>query len=116
MRTRRPEGVVSLWDMLTLLSGGGAFGGALAAGRVHGGGARSLLICVLAGGGLAVLSVIAVHRAGHLAFRSLRLGDDSTTSGSLLPLLYFAKFLCVMALAPAISFMTVSALVRITVL
>jgi hypothetical protein len=36
--------MVSLWDLLTILSGASAFGGALAAAKIAGGGAGKLVV------------------------------------------------------------------------
>ena len=112
METRGPERTVSLWDVLTLISGGTAFYGALAAGQAHGGGVPALLVSVLSGAGLAVASVIAVYRAGALAFRCLHADEDSPRSAWLFPLLYLANAAWGMA-ATLISFWAVRGLLRI---
>jgi hypothetical protein len=97
--------------MLTLLSGASALGGALAAGRGHGGGGLTLLISVLLGSALAFLSVVVAHLSGQRASRHL-LQSASAKGNWLLPLLYLAKFAWVVALAPLFSFTVVQGVIH----
>jgi hypothetical protein len=102
--------MVSLWDMLTLLSACSAFGAAMAAAAFQGGGGARFVAGVLLGAALGLLAMAAAQVAGNRAFRHFRLEDDSPRANAGLRVLYLAKFTWLLV-APFLSFwMTDSAL------
>lgn len=104
--------MVSLWDMLTLLSGPSTFGVALAAARLQGGGGFRLGVGVLLSAGLGVLAVAAAHVGGERALRRLRPEDDSPRTHVRLRVLYVAKVAWVLV-APFLGFWIVDGILRV---
>jgi len=64
--------MVSLWDMLTFLSGASAFGGALAAAQIGGEGGFRLVVGISLGVGLGILSVLLARVPGRFVMQSVR--------------------------------------------
>lgn len=92
--------MVSLWDMLSLISAATALGGALAGAQSAGGGSVRLGLGVFLGLGLGLLSMAAVRKAGRRVFRTLPLEDTSMRTPARLPLTYLAAV--VWALCPSV--------------
>ena len=88
--------MVSLWDLITLLSGGAAFGGAIAAARLAGNGTVEISIAVILGSLVAVGCVAAVRTIGGRAIERLYPESTSRDSGArsetALRLIYLAAF------------------------
>jgi hypothetical protein len=83
--------MVSLWDLLTFLSGACAFAGALAAARLEGGGPLKLAIGVFLGLLLGFSSFYLVGIAGSRVGLPIQTTGQKTRSSRWLPLAYFAK-------------------------
>lgn len=90
--------MVSLWDVMTLASGGAALGGALAAAKVAGYGRVEILIAVLVGSTVGILCIWFVRTVGRHAFARLdsgssKIAGDRKGSKRVLQLIYVATFL-----------------------
>ncbi|MBF5041872.1 hypothetical protein FGE12_05675 [Aggregicoccus sp. 17bor-14] len=107
---------MSLWDLLTLMSGGNALGSALAAGLFFGAGRLALMISAPLGAGLGFLSVVAAYRAGLRLSRYVRSDVDSPKNDALLAVCYLAQFVWCFAVAPLISFAVVAGVIRVALL
>ncbi|MCP3102643.1 hypothetical protein LZ198_27585 [Myxococcus sp. K15C18031901] len=69
--------MVSLWDMLTLMSWSAAMGGAAAAAQIQGGGVARYVLAGALGCGLGVLAVLAIRRMGAYVFSTLPPDDPA---------------------------------------
>ncbi|GHG88208.1 hypothetical protein [Comamonas sp. JC664] len=95
--------MVSLWDMLCMMTVATSLGGATSSAQLAGGGIIRYGIGVLLGVGLGLLSMAAMRRAGHLVFRSLPPGDATEKSPVRLTLIYVAAGVWLMGPSPALS-------------
>lgn len=95
--------MVSLWDMLSLMSGATAFGGALAGALTAGGGNARLGLGVFLGFGLGLLSRAAIRKAGARVFRTLPPEDTSRRTPARLPLIYGAAAVWALVPSPLLS-------------
>jgi hypothetical protein len=89
--------MISLWDLMTLLSGGAAFGGALAAAKVAGNDRVAIVIAVVLGSLVAVACIALVRVLGRRMITRLYpglsdQGNHSQRGVSALRLIYTATF------------------------
>ncbi len=99
--------------MLTLLSGASAFGAVLAATRLLRGGVLLFVAGIVLAVGLGLLAVVTAHLAGARGFRRVVRAGDSPRADAVLRLLYLAKFVWCVALAPLLSFAIADSALRI---
>jgi hypothetical protein len=81
---------MSLWHLLTLLSGAAAFGGAVSAARVVGGGATRLLMGVALGLCLGTACVYAARAMGERSVQRIRDEASRNAVERMLRWVYFA--------------------------
>ncbi len=105
--------MVSLWDMLTLLSACSAFGAAMAAVGLQGGGGPRLVAGVLLGAAVGFLALSTAHVAGNRAVRHFQLEGDSPRANAGLRVLYAAKFAWLLVLAPLLGFWMTASVIRV---
>lgn len=95
--------MVSLWDMLSLISVASTVGGAVAGAQLAGGGGGRYGLGVFLGLGLGFLSMAAIRWVGKRVFRTLPPEDASTRTPARLPLTYLAAAVWAMCPSPMLS-------------
>jgi len=106
--------MVSLWDMLTFMSGCTAWGAAMAAAKSTGTGNARLMVGASVGMALAIGCIFAVRAAGQRIFRSIRLEEQTARSEFRLRLVYAAAALWIV-LSAILSVPITRLVVRLTV-
>lgn len=95
--------MVSLWDLLSLISVATVAGGALAGAQVAGGGIGRYALGMVLGLLLGGLSMTAIRRVGARVFRPLPPDGEATKTPARLPLTYLAAAVWVVCPSPMLS-------------
>lgn len=105
--------MVSLWDMLSLLSIVSTLGGAASGAALAGGGGARLGLGVVLGLGLGVLFTVGLRKMGDRVFRSIPDEDLSGRSPLRLRLIYVAAVVWVLLPAPLLGNLIAHRLIRV---
>ncbi|WP_426756850.1 hypothetical protein [Myxococcus sp. Y35] len=104
--------MVSLWDMLSLLSVGTTLGGAVAAAQFARGDSARYTLGIFLGLVLGLLSMAAIRKAGELVFRTLPPDGTSTKPPARLTFIYVAAAVWLMVPSPMLGLWVTGSIIR----
>lgn len=104
--------MVSLWDMLSVISVAAALGGGLGGALSAGGGIGRYVLGAFLGLGSGVLSTAAIRKGGAHVFRSLSPENVSEKTPARLSITYLAAVVWAMGLGPLVSWWIADRIIR----